>query len=246
MYSRATETVMMISILAFGVLYLIFLFYTPLNLSIRGNYGTHTFELIQHRFSKEDGYCDFDLLKDKTSVLTFREKCSSKKEMYDLYGNALAKYLEEHPEDALVKEDDVAKIEPSTPPYQLSQEDQRKVDEMGNHFSISPTGNHCVFLYLDNREQLPCEEASDVINRAYRQLIHEDLIFAYEDLAPEYAKKIDEIRREHTFNIRKNDNRCHLDIESNDKVISADIEQDCKDVDKTINKYYELMVVGKS
>lgn len=194
--------------------------------SIKLHTGVNTLSEFRFKYIKDVGRkCEFDILQDGKPIESVIRECNYYES--ELYKLVLPIARKQRSESLMNTLDDEAR---------------RKLDEMGSKFEIDIDEELCTFTYSDSKEQLPCDETPNVIDRAYRQLIHEDLIFKYEDLPPEYLTKLEAIRSQHTFNIRKDDNHCNLDIKSNDGKITSSIKQDCKDVQKTIDKYYPLLI----
>lgn len=130
--------------------------------------------------------------------------------------------------------------------FGFTEVEQQKVSEIQSKvgFYISNTEANpetCIVTYTNNKEELPCTEVGPAIDLAYRNHVHNDLVFKYEDLPPEYLQKVETMRAHHTFNVLKNDNKCTVEIKKNDKSVNANLEHDCADLKKIIDRYYPIL-----
>lgn len=130
--------------------------------------------------------------------------------------------------------------------FGFTEVEQQKVSEIQSKvgFYISNTEANpemCIVTYTNNKEELPCTEVGPAIDLAYRNHVHNDLVFKYEDLPPEYLQKVEIMRAHHTFNVLKNDNKCTVEIKKNDKSVNANLEHDCADLKKIIDRYYPIL-----
>lgn len=139
----------------------------------------------------------------------------------------------------------------------LSEQSQQKYNEINSqaYINIHQRDNGiCLVQYANNwdkyndinREEAPCDQIDEAINRAYTVLVENNLAVAYGHLTPESLRTIEKMREQGAeVTMRKSGpDTCSFSIKSANPPIESSLKQDCKLFDNVIKDFAATMNVA--